>query len=64
MRDDTLVQELCQTLERILGDTPLVDGADNYLLANFSAQLQSDRRGREDIEWARNPNESRMPVSI
>ena len=48
VRDDTLVQKLCQALEDILGATALAAGAENYLLASFSPQLQVDERGREN----------------
>ncbi|KAF8227898.1 hypothetical protein L208DRAFT_1067652, partial [Tricholoma matsutake] len=58
MRDDALVQKLCQTLKDILGDAPLAAGAENYLLASFSPQLQVDERGREDRTWATNPSEA------
>ena len=46
VRDDTFVQKFCQTP---LGNTPLAAGAENFLLASFSPQLQQiDERGRED----------------
>ena len=48
VRDDTLVQKLCDALENILGDAPLAEGAENYLLAGFSPRVQVDELGRED----------------
>ncbi|KIM44998.1 hypothetical protein M413DRAFT_17851 [Hebeloma cylindrosporum] len=39
VRDNTLVQKLCQALEDILGTIPLAAGAENYLLASFLPQL-------------------------
>ena len=63
VRDDSLVQKLCQALENILGDTtPLASGAEDYLLENFSPQLQLDRRGRRDAEWDRNPSEAQVSI--
>jgi len=54
VRDDTLVQKLCNTLEVILGDAPLAEGAENYLLKSFEPRIQ---------DWSTNPNEARVSVS-
>ena len=62
VRDDTLVQKLCQTLEDILGDTPLASGAGNFLLASFSPRLQVDERGREIKAWHKNPSEAHESI--
>lgn len=62
VRDDTLVQKLCQALKDILGDTPLASGAEEYLLERFSPQLQSDGRGRKDAEWNVNPSEAQASI--
>ena len=62
VRDDTLVQKLCQTLKDILGDTPLAAGAENYLLASFSPQLQVDERGRENRTLATNPSGAQVGI--
>ena len=62
VRDDTLVQKLCQTLKDILGDTPSAAGAENYLLASFSPQLQVDECGRENEEWDMNPSEAQVGI--
>ena len=43
VRDDSLVRKLCQALEDIL-DIPLAVGAEIYLLASFSPQLQVTSR--------------------
>lgn len=50
VRDETLVQKLCHSLENILGDTPIAAGSEKYLLASFSPLLQVDEFGREDGE--------------
>ena len=63
VRDDTLVQKLCNTLEVILGDAPLAEGAENYLLKSFEPRIQIDERGGEDKNWIMNPNEARVSVS-
>jgi hypothetical protein len=62
VRDDTLVQKLCQALEDILGDTPLASGAEDYLLASFSPQLQFDWWGGKDAEWDMNPSEAQVSI--
>jgi hypothetical protein len=62
VRDDTLVQKLCHTLENILGDTLLAVGAENYLLAHFSPKIQFDERGGEDEDWATNPSEAQVCI--
>ncbi|KAH9973315.1 hypothetical protein BGW80DRAFT_1459207 [Lactifluus volemus] len=41
VRDDTLVQKLCDTLESILGDAPSAESAEDYLLASFSPRIHS-----------------------
>lgn len=58
VRDDTLIQKLCHSLENILGDTPLEKGAENYLLSSYSPRLQVDERGRENRKWDKNPSEA------
>jgi hypothetical protein len=63
VRDDTLVQKLCGALEAILGDAPLAEGAENYLLASFSPRIQFDERGREDEDWSTNSSETHVSVS-
>jgi hypothetical protein len=63
VQDDTLVQKLCDALEGVLGDAPLAEGAENYLLASFSPQIQCDERGREDSDWDTNPSEAHVNVS-
>ena len=62
VRDNTLVQKLCHTLENILGDTPLAPRAENYLLASFSPLIQFDELGREDGDWSTNSSEARVSV--
>jgi hypothetical protein len=63
VRDDNLIQNLCGALEHILGDAPLADAAENYLLASFSPKIQFDELGREDLDWSSNPNEAQVSVS-
>jgi hypothetical protein len=62
VRDNTLIQKLCQALKDIIGDTPLAAGAVNYLLASFSPQLQVDERGIENEEWDMNPSEAQAGI--
>ncbi|KAF5379222.1 hypothetical protein D9615_005925 [Tricholomella constricta] len=57
VRDNTLVQKLCSTLENILGDTFLAADAENQLLARFLPRIQRSARGREDLDWRDNPSE-------
>jgi hypothetical protein len=60
VRDDTLVQKLCQTLKTILANTPVAADDKDYLLPCFSPSLQVDIRGSERREWAKNPNEAHV----
>lgn len=57
VRDNTLVQKLCSTLENVLGDTLLSADAENQLLSRFSPRIQLGAFGREDSNWIRNPSE-------
>ncbi|KAH9975465.1 hypothetical protein BGW80DRAFT_1436615 [Lactifluus volemus] len=59
VRDDTLVQKLCDALEGILGDAPLVEFVEDYLLASFSPRIQFDELGGEDKHWSMNSSEAR-----
>ena len=63
VRDDTLVQKLCDALEVILRDAPLGEGAENYLLASFSPRIQVDELGREDMDWSTKSNERHVSFS-
>jgi hypothetical protein len=63
VRDDNLVQKLCNTLQDILGDAPLTEPVKNYLLASFSPRIQIDELGREDQGWLTNPSEAHVSVS-
>ena len=63
VRDDTLVQKLCDTLEDILGDAPLAEDDEAYLLVSFSPRIQFYGRELEDKDWSRNPNEAHVSVS-
>ncbi|KAF8815208.1 hypothetical protein BYT27DRAFT_7226480 [Phlegmacium glaucopus] len=64
VRDNTLVQKLCSTLENILGDTLLVADAEKQLLSRFSPRIQLTARGREDLDWRRNPSESHINKGV
>jgi hypothetical protein len=63
VRDDTLVQKLCDTLQDILEDALLTESGKDYLLASFLPRIQIDERGREDEDWSNNPNEAHVSVS-
>jgi hypothetical protein len=63
VRDDTLVQKLCNTLQDILGDAPLTELTKKYLLASFSPRIQIDELDREDLDWSTNPSEAHVSVS-
>jgi hypothetical protein len=57
VRDDALVQKLCDGLEKIIGDTALSADYEKALLAKFSPQLEFDNDARKDREWLKNPSE-------
>ena len=63
VRDDTLIQKLCQTLKTILGDTPVAAGDKHYLRSRFSPKLEVDEGGIEDEAWATNPSEAHVRFS-
>jgi hypothetical protein len=58
VRDNTLVHKLCDTLEKILGDTTLPADSKNNLLTRFSPKLQFDEGGIEDPVWETNTSEA------
>ena len=60
VRDNSLIQKLCSTLENIVGDIFLSVDAENELLPRFSPRIQLGAFGREDSDWTSNPNESRV----
>ena len=62
VRDDNLVQKLCNTLEDILGDTLLEADDENELLSRFSPRVQFGWRGHELHDWRVNPSESHVSV--
>ena len=64
VRDNTLVQKLCNTLEDILGDTLLAADAENQLLSRFSPRVQRGPFGRDESDWRVNPSESHVSVFI
>jgi hypothetical protein len=45
VRDNTLIQKLCDTLENIVGNTVLTARARDKLLASFGPELQGDEFG-------------------
>jgi len=64
IRDPTLTQKLCHTLENILGDTPLEAEDRSYLLTSFIPMIQVDECGAENRVWSRNPSEVRVSCFI
>jgi hypothetical protein len=60
LRDDSLLQNLCDSLQDILGDTVLEADARDYLLGCFSPRLQSLFPDQVDQDWLSNPNEAHV----
>jgi len=61
VRDDTLVQELCHTLQGILGVKTLPAAARNHLLTVFSPKLEVDAFTKmRYADWSKNPNEAHV----
>ena len=60
VRDNTLVQKLCSTLENMLGDTLLAADAEIHPLSLFSPRMQLNRHGQEKSDWSRNSSESHV----
>ena len=66
VRDDTLIQKLCDTLQDILGDKVLSEHSRNTLLAKFSPRLELDEFDfgtAFDGDWLENPNEVHVSFS-
>ena len=63
VRDDTLVQKLCQTFSNILGETLLAADAESDLLAGFSPKIQF-HPGGENICWPWAVNPGKASVSF
>lgn len=68
VRDETLVQKLCQTFKEIIGDALIPDGSEDQLLSKFGKHLQFETYGTRVVEyreWCENENESdvRIPDS-
>ncbi|KAF8704494.1 hypothetical protein AX14_013942 [Amanita brunnescens Koide BX004] len=58
VRDDTLVQKLCNTLKNILGGTSLTVDTENQFLSVFSPRIQQvGPFGQQRPLWRVNPNE-------
>jgi len=63
VRDDTLVQKLCNALKNILGDTLLSADDENQLLSGFSPRVQRlGVFGQEANDWTRNPSERHVSL--
>ena len=61
VRDNTLVQKLCQALKDILGNTHITAATEKNLLASFSPRLQVDEFGTDE-EWYTNPSEAQASI--
>lgn len=68
VRDDALVQKLCDGLEDILGDTALQTDAETFLLTKFSPLLEFGGSGYGLVPqgqlWLTNPSEAHVSFSI
>jgi hypothetical protein len=62
VRDTTLVQRLCDTLQNILGDLVLPADYKDSLLEAFSPQLEINGRFGIRRNWLRNPNEAHVRI--
>jgi hypothetical protein len=57
VRDNALVQKLCDSLQKILGDAILAPDSENSLLENVSPRLQYDRLFDEKVSCSANRSE-------
>ena len=62
VRDNTLIQKLCDTLKNIVGNTVLTARAQHKFLESFGAELQGDEFGI-DRDWITNPSEAHVRFS-
>ena len=60
IRDNDLVQKLCDSLKNPLGDTVLSAEIERGLLTKFSPQLEYDDMFGQDETWLTNPSEARV----
>ncbi|KAK2465459.1 hypothetical protein APHAL10511_002531 [Amanita phalloides] len=51
VRESTLVQKLCSSLENILEYTLMAANDENHVQARFSPRIQLGASGREDLDW-------------
>jgi hypothetical protein len=58
VRDDALVQKLCDILQEILVDMVLPPGAEDHLLSCFSPKLGVTYSGRVHRDWLKNQIEA------
>ena len=59
IRDDALVQKLCDSLQTILGDTTLSADYEQTLLPFFSPRLESHEILGKNRRWLTNPSETK-----
>ncbi len=65
VRDETLVQKLCQSLENTLGDTLLPDDSEDQFLSLFGRRLQFRTFGMREVEdrdWSTNGSERQVRI--
>jgi len=60
VRDNSLVQKLCDSLQNILGNTTLLADHEQPLLRFFSPQLEFCEIFGQDEEWSTNPSEAKV----
>ena len=60
VRDNDLVQKLCNGLKNTLGDTVLSANIEKGLLTKFSPQLEYDEMFGVKKMWSKNPSEVRV----
>lgn len=68
VRDENLLQKLCQTLEDILGDTHIPDGCEDHLLSMFGRHLQffpmvGGIETKNQV-WAKNRNKAHVRILV
>ena len=57
VRDDALVQKLCDSLQNILGDSTLSADCELALLNFFAPRIEFNEFTGRDRDWSTNPNE-------
>jgi hypothetical protein len=64
VRDNDLAEKMCEYLKATLGDMPLNEDSQKYLLRSFLPILSMDEEGMRDKDWVNNTSEAKVSVIL